>query len=321
MKKLLTTIAIVIAIFMSNAQAQVTTTNTNSTNGDILINRTNLYKANLKLTKTGGTPDQCSNYPNCPIYPMLLVESDLEGSSMYTVLSATHMGRVGVGTSLPTGIFNVHNIEGYNHKTAIFSAPSSSYTRSIFFVNNLNSASYNDLSVQSDQGIFWTDGASSSMNSTSGFVIAPWAGSSAGIKITSDGNIGFGVSDPLAKFHLHDGAFIITNSSNAVNFRVGSDGFVRAREVRVDVATIVPDYVFQPGYKLMTLNEVEKYIKENKHLPGIPSAAEFEAEGGIDLGEMQLKMLEKIEELTLHLIEMKKQNEALQNRVNSLENK
>lgn len=66
------------------------------------------------------------------------------------------------------------------------------------------------------------------------------------------------------------------------------------------------DHVFASDYKLKSLDEIEDYINENNHLPGVPSANELVSEG-LDLGEMQAKQMEKIEELTLYLIEMKKE--------------
>jgi hypothetical protein len=61
------------------------------------------------------------------------------------------------------------------------------------------------------------------------------------------------------------------------------------------------DYVFADNYSLSPLHEVEKYIRQHKHLPGIPSANEL-VQSGIDLGEMDAKLLQKIEELSLHMI-------------------
>jgi len=77
------------------------------------------------------------------------------------------------------------------------------------------------------------------------------------------------------------------------------------------------DYVFNDDYQLMPLEEVELFVEENNHLPGVPSAQEV-AEEGIDVAEMDAKLLEKIEELTLYMIELKKQNEQLQADVNAL---
>ncbi|WP_418498517.1 hypothetical protein [Flagellimonas sp.] len=81
-------------------------------------------------------------------------------------------------------------------------------------------------------------------------------------------------------------------------------GNVHAEEVKVDLSVPGPDYVFEEAYDLMSLEEVQTYIKEYGHLPNIPSASEMEA-NGIQLGEMNMKLLEKIEELTLYVLELK----------------
>ena len=78
------------------------------------------------------------------------------------------------------------------------------------------------------------------------------------------------------------------------------------------------DYVFEDNYDLKSLNEVESYVKANKHLPGVPSAAEM-AENGMSVSEMSNLLLEKVEELTLHMIELQKENQALKAKVESLE--
>ncbi|WP_332368758.1 hypothetical protein [Spirosoma telluris] len=70
------------------------------------------------------------------------------------------------------------------------------------------------------------------------------------------------------------------------------------------------DYVFADNYKLRTLNDVERYVKQNKHLPGVPSAEQV-AKEGIDVGKMDAKLLEKIEELTLYLIEQRKELDSI----------
>ena len=78
------------------------------------------------------------------------------------------------------------------------------------------------------------------------------------------------------------------------------------------------DFVFKSDYQLRSLKEVETFINENGHLPDIPSDEEV-ITNGVNVGEIQSKLLQKIEELTLYLIEMKKNNELLKNKVISLE--
>ena len=80
------------------------------------------------------------------------------------------------------------------------------------------------------------------------------------------------------------------------------------------------DYVFNKDYKLMSLYELEQFIQTNKHLPEIPSETEVK-ENGINLGDMQGKLLLKIEELTLYIIEQEKQMKDLQKRLSELEAK
>jgi hypothetical protein len=77
------------------------------------------------------------------------------------------------------------------------------------------------------------------------------------------------------------------------------------------------DYVFDKDYKLLSLGEVESYVKKNKHLPGVPSADEV-VKDGIDMATMDAKLLEKIEELTLYMIEMKKENEKMKKEIEIL---
>jgi trimeric autotransporter adhesin len=88
-------------------------------------------------------------------------------------------------------------------------------------------------------------------------------------------------------------------------------GGVLSKEVSVKVegAESWPDYVFKPSYKRLTLDEVEKFININGHLPNVASATEMAATGN-NLNKTDIKLLEKVEELTLYLLEMKKANEV-----------
>jgi len=100
------------------------------------------------------------------------------------------------------------------------------------------------------------------------------------------------------------------NLTKAAGYRLRVYGKVIAEEVRVQVKAAWPDYVFKKNYQLKSLGEVEEYIAANNHLPNVPAAAEVE-KSGIALGEMQTKMMEKIEELTLYIIGLQKQIDFL----------
>ena len=118
-------------------------------------------------------------------------------------------------------------------------------------------------------------------------------GSGSGSSNIYRGNVGIGTTRPKQKLSVN--------------------GAILAKEVIVSTASSNwPDYVFNKDYKLQTLTQVKEFIAENNHLPNMPSAEEV-ADKGITLGDMQKKQMEKIEELTLYLIQ-------LEERINKLEN-
>lgn len=100
------------------------------------------------------------------------------------------------------------------------------------------------------------------------------------------------------------------NTSSSGSHKLAVGGSIGAQEVKVEVGGW-SDFVFEEEYELPTLQEVESHIKEKGHLKDIPSAKEVE-ENGIYLGEMDAKLLQKIEELTLYVIELKKENKEQQ---------
>ena len=104
----------------------------------------------------------------------------------------------------------------------------------------------------------------------------------------------------------------VGTTGGATGFIACIGGKLIAEEVRVELEGTWPDYVFADGYNLMPLEQLKKEINQHKHLPGIPSAAQIEEQGGVDLGAMQTKLVEKVEELTLYIIQLKEQNDKLQ---------
>lgn len=120
----------------------------------------------------------------------------------------------------------------------------------------------------------------------------------------------------------------ITVGSPTITIPVGSDykmavaGGIITEKVRVATSgtTFWADFVFDKNYKLRTLSEVSEYIKLNKHLPDVPSTAEVNKEG-IDLAQTQAILLQKVEELTLYVIEQNKKIERLNRTVRYLSKK
>ncbi len=114
---------------------------------------------------------------------------------------------------------------------------------------------------------------------------------------SSNGNDASGITDLEVKSHA--------------NLWLRSDGVLIAKEIKVTLDDW-PDYVFSNGFRLPTLAETEAYIRQNGHLPGVPSAAEVEEEG-LSVGEMNKILMQKVEELTLHIIDLQKQIDELKN--------
>jgi len=134
-------------------------------------------------------------------------------------------------------------------------------------------------------------------------------------------SMGTGFGNPNGGFdfadHLGTSVMRINNyavgigTTNTGTFKLAVEGKIGAREVRVTNANPWPDYVFGDQYKLKTLATLEGYIKKNNHLPNMPSAREVK-NNGIELGNMNTRVVEKIEELTLYVIELNKRMAKLE---------
>jgi hypothetical protein len=121
--------------------------------------------------------------------------------------------------------------------------------------------------------------------------------------LKSNGNFGIGTTDPQAKLSV--------NGTGTFN------GKIKCTEVEVSLGAW-PDHVFKTGYNLRSLSEVENFINLNKHLPDVPSEETVLANGA-SLGQMNAILLQKVEELTLYMIQLQKDNDALKTRISNLE--
>ena len=137
-----------------------------------------------------------------------------------------------------------------------------------------------------------------------------YLGSYAGI--AEDVDFGTGSGNATGSLHLTiqaapkltikpSGDVCIGTTTPATGYKLSVYGKIICEEMKVQLQPSWPDYVFNDDYKLKSLEEVERYISKNGHLPGMPSAAEVKENGGIHVGEMQAKLLEKIEEQSLYI--------------------
>ena len=130
--------------------------------------------------------------------------------------------------------------------------------------------------------------------------------------------IGMPINDITTALHIkantgQSNGIVLRDANNARNFVVKSDGYVYARAIEISVNNF-PDYVFSKDYKLKDISEIESFINKNNHLEGFKSAKEYES-NGLSVGEIIKLQQEKIEELTLYLIEQNKRINLLEKKV------
>jgi len=194
-------------------------------------------------------------------------------------------GNVGIGTTNPNSRLDLGS--GYGTKGAKLlvynddTASELSGTKMGFYIDNFTS---NNLNLVFPEAINYPGLFTITAKNTSGTLLKPYF-AIAGLT----GNVGIGTIDPQNKLDVN--------------------GTIHSKEVKVDMNGW-PDYVFKKDYNLPTLIEVENHIKEKGHLENIPSEQEV-LKNGIDLGEMNAKLLQKIEELTLYMIEQNKNIDSL----------
>jgi len=192
------------------------------------------------------------------------------------IFTSRYAGNVGVGTRSPIG--KLHIIHPGPTAHLILEYPGmNDYSRLLF--TNQGASRYWGISGKIGNGSNVSDRLSFYNTSTAVEVMA----------LTGDGNVGIGTVNP--------------------SFRLAVNGNIRSKEVVVEADWA--DYVFDKEYKLPTIPELENFIRQNKHMPNIPSAKEI-AENGLQIGDIQKRMMEKIEELTLYIIELNKKIEELQ---------
>ena len=141
------------------------------------------------------------------------------------------------------------------------------------------------------------------------------------INISSDGKVGIG-GVTGADFDNNSESLIVRGiiavlDANGKQFKLESNGNLHAREILLDLVPI-PDYVFKQNYPLMSLDSLQEFINTQHHLPGIKSEKEYAKEGNMKLGELNMKLLEKVEEQTLYILYMNRKIAELENKIEHL---
>jgi hypothetical protein len=212
-------------------------------------------------------------------------------------------GNIGVGTTSPAYKLDVSG-------TSYFSGLMTN-TVSLGNIQNWNAVSGNAyIGLQKngiDQGyIEWGANAARNDSGTEMFInnkqgkLNLFDGSNDGITI-NEGDVGIGTTSPSEKLSVNGNVYASGN--------ISAYGFIKTKKIVV-TQTAWPDYVFAKKYRLRSLASLESFIKQNKHLPEVPSAREVE-EKGISVGDNQALLLKKIEELTLYVIALKKEVDLL----------
>lgn len=206
-------------------------------------------------------------------------------------------GNVGIGTSNPASSSRLHLFNSSSSTWLNIEKPNSGTEGGVMFSNNAAVMFY-----------IWSDNTDNDA-----------------LKIETTGLAGENDEAPRMEFpKINKNIYMAESGGNvgigttSPNERLTVNGTIYGKEIKVDLSVPGPDYVFENNYELLSLDEIERYIEANKHLPDVPSAKEME-ENGIKVGEMNMILLKKIEELTLYLIEKEEQLQALEKRVVQLE--
>jgi len=131
------------------------------------------------------------------------------------------------------------------------------------------------------------------------------------------GNVGIGETNPTKKLQVSGDTYITGNlcigTTDNQGYKLAVKGEIGAKKVTLENTDNWPDYVFEKDYELMNINDLENFVTENKHLPGIPNKEEI-VKNGHDIGEINRLLLEKMEEMTLYIIDLQKQINELKGR-------
>jgi hypothetical protein len=209
-----------------------------------------------------------------------------EGSGNVTETMRLWRGQLGIGTTTPSGLLDVQKTTSNAGGQSVVNIIGSTITGNgaSLVLNQVWNDNYYKTIIDNTGGMYNQIGSGLKIQTSY------WNGSQVNtitaLSLSPTGDLGLGTTSPAYKLDVN--------------------GTIHAREIKVDL-TGWSDFVFAPTYRLKPLSEVEQYIKTHGHLENIPTAEEVE-QNGVSVGDMQKKLLEKVEQLMLYSIELKKEN-------------
>ncbi|MEO1086520.1 MAG: hypothetical protein AAFY88_19990, partial [Acidobacteriota bacterium] len=256
----------------------------------------------------------------------------VEAGARENTLVVASTGNIGVGTESPST--DVHVVTGNTPSIRLEQDGSSGFSpqsfelsgnETGFFVRDLTNGSALPFRIRPGAGanaLFIDDDGDVGLGTTDTpgrfSVLDAAGGNSDMIYLENDGKITIRTRNTAANAiwdFSNDGSFNISRVGSGINeFRINPAGNVtilgsliaQGGDGSTDPGDTFPDYVFAPDYELMSIDDLESFVTSNRHLPNVPSAADISAAGGINMTELQLRLLEKVEELTLYTISQQK---------------
>ncbi|MDN3588083.1 hypothetical protein QWY86_15475 [Pedobacter aquatilis] len=206
-----------------------------------------------------------------------------KGNHEHAFFSVSSNGNIGIGTVDPDNVQSWQKVlDVYGNVNSKFLVRSSSVKTGVFSHETWGSTTIGRIGTESNHDLGLMVGY--------GNIV---------MQLKTNGNVGIGTDTPREKLSVN--------------------GKIRAHEIKVEMANW-PDYVFEEDYENQSLEGLEGLIKTNKHLPDVPSAKDAQS-NGVDLGELNKLLLKKIEELTLHIIEINKELKVQKLELNQLKNR
>jgi hypothetical protein len=266
------------------------------------------------------------------------IEADARSSSIYV----DDLGRVGFGTSAP--YVELHIVDGDTPTLRLAQDGSFGFTpqtwdvsgnETNFFIRDATGGSRLPLRIRPGAPTSSIDiaadgdvGMGTGSPGADGLHITRSAGASARmLQLTNNGgmyimfeNTSSGESWYFNHEHASPHRFIINSSAYAgPEFALTNSGNLTISGALTTAGGSYPDYVFEPGYQLMSLDELAAYIAKNRHLPNVPTSEQTESGQRINMTELQIKLLEKVEELTLYTLRQQERIRALEERLAAIE--